>query len=389
MNSDNKSVCAEVFQDDASARRRFLQAGAALGLAAFAFSQAGDASAAPAADQGVKPVPPPAPIKATEGLVEVGDGHSLWYFDTGGDGVPVIFLHAGTGSGLVWLYQTPIFAKAGYQGEGGREAEREIVEELHRAASEAEPGAESRDRQPEQRDEGEHAYIPEAAAKLAPNHKDAKGDWNAVLVHYLVPAVNTELVKPADEPKSLEDLLDPKWKGKIAWTGEMTIAGPPGFIGSVLNAYGEEKGMAYLEKLGAQKIATVPSNSRVVLDQVIAGQYAIGLVTYNHHSAISIAKGAPVKWLPVNPAIGAMAREVLLKGGPHPNGAKLLINYLLSPEGQKVIQEAGYIPSNPAVDAKEPSLKPEISGFKVFSPTPADEDRDIDRWIAIYKKLFQ
>lgn len=232
-------------------------------------------------------------------------------------------------------------------------------------------------------------YVPEAAAKLAPNHKDAKGDWNAVLVHYLVPAVNTELVKPADEPKSLEDLLDPKWKGKMAWTGEMTIAGPPGFIGSVLNAYGEEKGMAYLEKLGAQKVATIPSNPRVVLDQVIAGQYAIGLVTYNHHSAISIAKGAPVKWLPVNPAIGAMAREVLLKGGPHPNGAKLLINYLLSPEGQKVIQEAGYIPSNPAVDAKDPSLKPEITGFKVFSPPPADEDRDIDKWIAIYKKLFQ
>lgn len=115
MNSDDKSTSAEAMQDYVPARRRLLQAGAALGLATFAFSQTSSANAAPAADQGVKPVPPPAPIKATEGLVEVGDGHSLWYFDTGGDGVPVIFLHAGTGSGLVWLYQTPVFAKAGYR----------------------------------------------------------------------------------------------------------------------------------------------------------------------------------------------------------------------------------------------------------------------------------
>lgn len=232
-------------------------------------------------------------------------------------------------------------------------------------------------------------YIPENAAKVSDSHKDANGEWTGVLLHYLVPAVNTELVKPGEEPKSLEDLLDPKWKGKIAWSGEMTVGGPPGFIGAVLNTLGEEKGMAYLEKLSAQGIATIPSNPRAVLDQVIAGQYAMGLVTYNHHSAISMAKGAPVKWLPISPAVGAMAREVLLKGGPHPNGAKLLINYLLSPEGQAVIKEAGYIPSNPAVDAKEPSLKPEVSGFKVFTPTPADEQRDMAKWIGIYKKLFQ
>lgn len=232
-------------------------------------------------------------------------------------------------------------------------------------------------------------YVPQNAAKVSDSHKDANGEWTGVLLHYLVPAVNTELVKPGEEPKSLEDLLDPKWKGKIAWSGEMTVGGPPGFIGAVLNNFGEEKGMAYLEKLSGQEIATIPSNPRAVLDQVIAGQYAIGLVTYNHHSAISIAKGAPVKWLPISPAVGAMAREVLLKGGPHPNGAKLLINYLLSPEGQAVIKEAGYIPSNPEVDAKEPSLKPEVSGFKVFTPTPTDEQRDMSKWIGIYKKLFQ
>lgn len=232
-------------------------------------------------------------------------------------------------------------------------------------------------------------YFPDNGAKLPADYKDPDGQWTAVVLHFLTPAVNTDLVPAAEEPKSLDDLLDPKWKGKMAWSAEMTVGGPPGFIGAVLHELGEEKGMDYLHKLAAQKIATIPSNPRVVLDQVIAGQYSIGLVTYNHHSAISAAKGAPVKWLPINPVVGAMAREVLLKGGPHPNGAKLLIDYLLSPDGQKVIQQAGYIPSNPDVDATQPSLKPQVGGFKVYTPTPADEEQNMDKWIGIYKQLFQ
>lgn len=232
-------------------------------------------------------------------------------------------------------------------------------------------------------------YHPQNAAGLPDQYKDPNGEWTALILYFLVPAINTELVKPEDEPKSLEDLLDPKWKGKMAWSGEMSVGGPPGFIAAVLASMGEEKGMEYLRKLSEQQIATIPSNPRVVLDQVIAGEYAIGLVTYNHHSVISAAKGAPVKWLKIEPAVGAMARSVLLKGGPNPNAAKLLINYLLSPDGAQVIREANYIPSNPAVEAKEPTLKPEVGGFTAIAPTPAQEAQDMEKWISIYKDLFQ
>ncbi|WP_180375670.1 extracellular solute-binding protein [Mesorhizobium sp. 8] len=232
------------------------------------------------------------------------------------------------------------------------------------------------------------SYKAQNAAGVPDQYKDAAGEWTALIVYFLVPAINTELVGPEDEPKSLDDLLDPKWKGKIAWSGEMTVGGPPGFIGAILATMGDEKGMAYLKKLSAQEIATIPANPRVVLDQVIAGQYAIGLVTYNHHSVISASKGAPVKWLPISPAVGAMARSVLIAGGPHPNAAKLLLNYLLSPEGGKVISDANYIPSNPAVPPKEPKLLPQNSNFTAYAPTPEDEAKNLDKWISIYKELF-
>ncbi|MFV0294590.1 MAG: ABC transporter substrate-binding protein [Hyphomicrobiaceae bacterium] len=231
-------------------------------------------------------------------------------------------------------------------------------------------------------------YFPEAAKNIPGEYKDPEGYWRAIVLYFLVPAINTEMVKPADEPKTLDDLLNPRWKGKMAWSAEMTIGGPPGFIAAVLKVEGEEKGREYLKKLAAQQIKTVPSNPRVVLDQVIAGQYPLALITYNHHSVISAGKGAPVKWLKVNPAVGAMSMSVLLKG-PHPNAAKLLINYLISADGAKVIRDANYIPSNPDVPPKDPDLLPQVGKFQAVTPSPDEIEKNIQKWIGIYKEYFQ
>lgn len=231
-------------------------------------------------------------------------------------------------------------------------------------------------------------YAPANAVNVPAQYKDPNGLWTAPTLFFIVAAINTNLVKPGQEPKTLDDLLNPKWKGKIAWSGEMSTAGPVGFIGAVLHTLGEEQGNAYLRKLAAQQIATLPSNPRVVMDQVISGEYAIGLGTYNHHAAGSKAKGAPVRWLTLEPMVATMARSMLLKGAPHPNGAKLLINYLLSPAGQQVFRDAGYIPSVSNVSPKDATLKLDLNRYKVFAPTPAEELKDMNKWVGLYKGLF-
>jgi pimeloyl-ACP methyl ester carboxylesterase len=68
---------------------------------------------APAAAQ-LAPIPLPEPVPAKEALATLPDTR-LWYWDTGGDGVPVVLVHPATGSGLIWGYQQPAFAKAGYR----------------------------------------------------------------------------------------------------------------------------------------------------------------------------------------------------------------------------------------------------------------------------------
>src|SRR5437868_1905908 len=119
-------------------------------------------------------------------------------------------------------------------------------------------------------------YKPASAKDYPAGMNDKDGLYTSIFALYLTTNYNTDLVKAADAPKTYEDLLDPKWKGKMVWVDTRTISGPPGFIAMILQTMGEQKGMDYLKKLSAQNIVALPGNQRVVLDQVIAGQYALG-----------------------------------------------------------------------------------------------------------------
>ncbi|MBF9233843.1 ABC transporter substrate-binding protein [Microvirga alba] len=231
-------------------------------------------------------------------------------------------------------------------------------------------------------------YIPDSAKDYPAELKDPNGMWTADALYFLVAAVNTDLVKATDEPKGYQDLLDPKWTGKIAWTNQLTQGGAAGFIGTILQSMGQDKGLAYLQKLAAQKLVNVPSNQRVVLDQVIAGEYPLAIATFNNHSDISAAKGAPVKWLKLEPVTATLDIVMLLKG-PNPNAGKLFIDFSLSEEGQHVIRDAGYIPSHPKVSAKVPAEKPEGGNFKAQVLTPEIVETELPKWVTVYNELFR
>ncbi len=232
-------------------------------------------------------------------------------------------------------------------------------------------------------------YEPEAARAFPNTSKGPNGAWTALNTYVLTPAVNTEMVPEKDVPKTLQDLLDPKWRGRMAWTNDPTTAGPPGFIGVVLTSMGQQAGMEYLKRLAQQNIVNVPASQRVVLDQVIAGQYPLALMTFDYHSVISANEGAPVRWLPIEPAAELPNPVGLVRNGPHPNAAKLFLEYILSPEGQTVFREASYIPANPAVTPKDPSLTPEGGHFKAVVITPETTAAKLDEWAAIYNELFK
>jgi pimeloyl-ACP methyl ester carboxylesterase len=98
-------------------RRRLLKGSAVIGVGMMLDSRANGADTCvdtPDAQMGIEPVPVPAQVPAKAGMAKLGDA-SLWYWDTGGDGIPIVLLHPFTGSGRVWSYQQPAFSRAGYR----------------------------------------------------------------------------------------------------------------------------------------------------------------------------------------------------------------------------------------------------------------------------------
>ena len=115
--------------------------------------------------------------------------------------------------------------------------------------------------------------------------------WTPTRLSYYSIAYNTRRCRPNKVPKSYEDLLDPQWKGKIAWRIG-SASGTPLFITNLRLAWGEEKARAYFEKLKEQKIVNFGAGSaRTLVDRVMAGEYAIALQDLRAPSADQQSQG--------------------------------------------------------------------------------------------------
>ena len=233
-------------------------------------------------------------------------------------------------------------------------------------------------------------WVPDRAASLPKQFVDPNGYWIATNIYVLTPGYNTDLVPKGTEPKTWEDLLDPKWKGRMAWSAPPASYLVPQFIGVVLSEYGEEKGRAYLKELAKQNIAPLGVSARTVVDQMIAGEYAIGLQIFNHHTVISAQKGAPSAWIPMKPAVlSVLSVMSVVNGGPHPNAGKLLTDFLVSEEGQKLWRDAGYIPIDANVPIMDPALRPDGKTLRAVYLTPEEIDRSLAKWSKIYDEIFR
>jgi iron(III) transport system substrate-binding protein len=232
------------------------------------------------------------------------------------------------------------------------------------------------------------SYIPEAAKSLPAQFHDPDGHWAATNLYVLTPGYNTELVPKGMEPKNFQDLLDPQWKGKMAWNSQPSVAAASGFIGLVLADMGEEKGTAYLEALAKQNVAGLKVAARQVLDEVIAGEYAIALQIFNNHAVISAAQGAPVAWIPMNPATGILSVFSVTEGAPHPNAGRLFVDYLVSADGQKLFRDADYLPVDPAVPPRVPSLRPDGDKFRAIYFTPEEYYGSLPKWTKLFTDIF-
>jgi len=162
---------------------------------------------------------------------------------------------------------------------------------------------------------------------------------------FTVMGYNTRLVKPEDVPKSYDDLLQPKWSGKIGLEASNVA-----WFAAVAKAMGEEKGLAYFRKLAAMR-PQVRSGHTLMTELVAAGEIPLVLTLYNQAVEKMKEKGAPIDWRPLVPAFGRADGIAVAKRAPHPHAALLFADFVLSPDGQRIIKERARVPVNRNVDS--------------------------------------
>jgi iron(III) transport system substrate-binding protein len=194
-------------------------------------------------------------------------------------------------------------------------------------------------------------FIPQENSYYADGLKDPEGHWTSLLLLLSSMGYNTKLTSPGEAPKKYEDLLSPKWKGKIG-----IHARDPEWFLNLQRRMGREKARDFLKRLSTQNPG-VQQGHTLLVQLLTAGEYHVAANIYAHTLAREQVKGAPVQWVFEEPVVTYMVPIALAKNARHPNAGKLFINFALSGEGQVLLREQEAIPAHKNVGAKAFPLK--------------------------------
>jgi len=203
-------------------------------------------------------------------------------------------------------------------------------------------------------------YVPREAAFYNDGFTDPDGHW--VSVHSLLNAMayNTQLVKPGEAPKRYEDLLAPRWKNRLG----VNLQDPEWYV-NLQRRWGKEKARNFLKALAAQQPG-LRDGHNITAQLLAAGEFNAVSNTYAHIAARIKNQGGPVQYVFDEPVITYVHPIALMKAAPHPNAGKILIGFILSAEGQRMLRDQGRIPSRRDIDPLVFSLR----NVKLFASDP-------------------
>jgi ABC-type Fe3+ transport system substrate-binding protein len=207
---------------------------------------------------------------------------------------------------------------------------------------------------------------------------DDEGYWTAYYVNPYVLGYNTKLVNKGEVPKTYEQLLDPKWKGRKISIDDSAY----GFLAGLIRAWGKEKAVEYFKKLAAQEPVPQRGNTNRV-QLTMAGEYPL-IIAYAPTIQRETSLGHPIDWVALEPAPVQVNPMMLAAKAPHPNAGKLFIDFLLSKEGQKMLVGFRRIPVREDVDADPPRL---FKGYKRVVEHPEDY-RNFNETVRLYQEIL-
>jgi iron(III) transport system substrate-binding protein len=216
-------------------------------------------------------------------------------------------------------------------------------------------------------------YLSPSREGIPKDFMDEKGYWTAHYHFVIALGVNTQHIKATEAPKSYDELINPKWKGRLSLD-----PADQDLFGALLLHWGKEKALSYFRNLAKLEPRMVSGHTQQA-NLVGAGEVHMAPWLYGYRPLQLKDEGAPMETLLFDPVLSNPAYLLLTKNSPHPNAAALLIDWALSADGgmKFFAEKFGRTPTRTGLKERFPQLrvdkylvvKPEIVGpnFKEFT----------------------
>jgi iron(III) transport system substrate-binding protein len=223
-------------------------------------------------------------------------------------------------------------------------------------------------------------YVSEEAGAYPEGFRDREGYWNAFYLLTYVIGYNTKLVSPKELPSSYEDLLNPKWKGRIGLETQEYQ-----WFYHLLQIMGKDKGADFMRRLARQELQ-MRAGHTLLAQLVAAGEIAMAVVVYANRVERMKSQGAPIDWVRFKgPTITAFNAISIPEKAPHPNAAKLFVDFVLSKDGQNILRGLRRIPARPDVFPDPPSLTKDLN---LYPARPEGMIEDYNETVASFDSIF-
>ena len=223
----------------------------------------------------------------------------------------------------------------------------------------------------------EHLLQPVASpafADLAPEALRPDHDWVGTRYNIFVAGYNTQIIDKNDLPKSYDDFLDPRWRGKLG-----IEADDSDWFGTLVDALGEERGLKLFRDIVAANGISVRKGHTLLANLVVSGEVPLALSTYVYRVAQLKRREAPIDWLEIAPVVARFEGAGIARRAPHPYAAMLYLDFMLT-DAQQILAQRDFYPA----DVK---IKPMPANVKLNFLDPAKALDQSQKWSKYYRDI--
>lgn len=208
-------------------------------------------------------------------------------------------------------------------------------------------------------------------AGAVPAHRE----WATTLLSVWVQAYNSRAVKKEELPGNFNDLLDPRWKGRLGVEAE-----DQDWFASVVQAMGEAQGLKFFKELADRNGVSVRQGHSLLNNLVISGEVPFALAMYNYMPESAKQKGAPEDSIALQPLAARSNAVGVALHAPHPAAALLFHDFMLS-DAQELLVSMNYVPSAMAVSSAFKNVR-----IHIADPMVMLDQRD--KWTKAFQSTF-